>query len=141
MDAAVFTPVLGSEIKEKLDFINDAIENDMKYSSIFTFVVEPLDPNYPSFPVNVLIKSNGFADESIDIRRKEIIEKLHNLNMNFVFVSSDGDHFFDEDHYETFEEYKELIEQGASIDEIEEHVVEKHIKKKKPGRCLIHFTL
>lgn len=129
VDAAVFSPVLGSIIKEKLGFVGDQVENHVKYTSIFTFIVEPLDPNYSSFPVNVMVKNNGFADESIAERRKQIIEKLQNINMNFIFVSSDGDHFFDSDHEEAYNEYKTLVEEGSSIDDIETNVLEKHIKK------------
>lgn len=138
VDTAVFSPVLGSIIKEKLGFVGDQVENHVKYTSIFTFIVEPLDPNYSSFPVNVMVKNNGFADESIAERRKQIIEKLQNINMNFIFVSSDGDHFFDSDHEEAYNEYKTLVEEGSSIDDIETNVLEKHIKKNH-GLCQIHY--
>lgn len=118
VDAAVFSPVIGSIIKKKYEFLKDKLDDNKIYSSIFTFIIEPLNTNLHSFPVHVIIKEDGFADEQIGFIRNEIIKKLTIKNMNFGFMSSDGDKYFDHDHEAAFKKYEALLESGAKFDEL-----------------------
>ena len=116
VDAAVFNPISGRELKKKHTFLNGIVDDDTMYSSIFVFEILPLNPNLHSFPVNVMIKETGFADDTISLRRNEIIQKLQTKNMNFIFSSSDGDKHFDAEHEDAFHEYEPLLENGVPFD-------------------------
>lgn len=125
VDAAVFNSVQGSEIVKEFPFLKGVVNEDMNYSSIFTIYIEPIDPRIPPFPVHVMIKNDGFADETIDACRNEIIKRLTSFNIHCIFTSTDGDHFFDHIHDKVFEEYKNLLESGEPFGEIV-NVVKKH---------------
>lgn len=118
VDAAVFTPINDSKIIKRFSFLKNSNNEKCSYSSIFTFYMDPLDIGMNSFPIHVMIMKNGFADEIILNKRKELIEKLRLYNLNCIFKTTDGDHCFDDDHVSAFEEYRKLLESGASFDEI-----------------------
>lgn len=124
IDAAVFKPILGSEVKKIFPFIKDIEEGEL-YSSIFTYYIEPISPYIRPFSVHLEIKKNGFADEKIELCKKDIIEKLKENNINCIFVSSDGDKFYDDMHEKAYHEYKHLIEEGKPFAEIAD-VVKSH---------------
>lgn len=48
-----------------------------------------------SFPIHVMIMKDGFADETILNKRKELVDKLRLYKLNCIFKSTDGDHCFD----------------------------------------------
>ena len=118
VDAAVFTPISGCKIIKKFNFLKNIIDEKCEYSSIFTFYLEPLDIGMHSFPIHVVIMKDGFADETILNRRKVLIENFRAYNINCIFKSTDGDHCFDADHEKAFCEYKDLLESGATFEEI-----------------------
>ena len=88
-------------------------------------MIEPLKPRLHSFPVHVVLKEDGFADNEITDRRKDIIKRLKEKNMIFQFTSSDGDKHFNEDHEKVFKEYERMMEEGASFKDLVS-VVGKH---------------
>lgn len=77
VDAASFSPISGEDIIIKWGFLEDKIDRNEKYSSIFVFYVEPVSTNCHSFPVHVIVKNDGFADDFILQTRAELIERLN----------------------------------------------------------------
>lgn len=49
----------------------------MNYLSIFKYYVESIDPNLGQFPVQVIIKLDGFADDKIGNCQEELIDMLY----------------------------------------------------------------
>lgn len=53
----------------------------MNYLSIFTYYLESIDPNLGQFPVHVIIKLDGFADDKIGNCQDELIDLLYKYNI------------------------------------------------------------
>ena len=124
VDAATFESLRGNEIIKHFDFLKGVISENKFYNSIFTFYVEPIEPHLKSFPVHVYIKEDGFADDTIGFIQSYLVSKLKDFNINCLFTSSDGDHFYDNFHNAVFDEYKTVLENGGTFQSIIEKVKE-----------------
>ena len=129
VDAAVFLPISGEKLLEKFKYLRNKIDPKKIYSSIFCYVVEPLDANLKSFPIHIHLMEDGFANDTIKHIRDSLIQKLKIHNIICRFTSTDGDRFFNGEHEDAFLLYKEILESGGSIDEILE-IVKKTISEK-----------
>lgn len=84
--------------------------------------------DYQSFPIHVVIKNDGFANNFIYETRNDLIERLNQFHIQCFFTSTDGDKFFNDEHESAFNEYKQLLESGSSFEDYIS-ILKKHISR------------
>lgn len=94
MDAAIFIPTSGEKLLEKFKYLSNKIGPNKIYSSIFCYVIEPLDANHKSFPIHIHLMEDGFANDMIKHILNSLIQKLKDFNIICPFTSTNGDRFF-----------------------------------------------
>ena len=86
-----------------------------------------------------MIKEDGFANEFIIKKRNEIVEKLKQFNIICRFTSSDGDKYYNIEHEIAFSKYQDKLENGASMDEIEQIVIDCISEGQWPISDILHL--
>lgn len=110
--------LISEDCDKKWPFLSNKIDRNIQYSSIFVFYLELILADYQSFPIHVVIKNDGFANNFIYETRNDLIERLNQFHIQCFFTSTDGDKFFNDEHESAFNEYKQLLESGSSFEDI-----------------------
>ena len=97
IDAAKYKDATGAEIKKEFPSLQN-VQDDVIYTNIFVFYLQPI--NYPvkPFPVHVLLAQNGSANDNVLSITQEIIQILGVNNIITDFIATDGDHKYDKIH-------------------------------------------
>lgn len=98
--------LISEDCDKKWPFLSNKIDRNIQYSSIFVFYLELILADYQSFPIHVVIKNDGFANNFIYETRNDLIERLKQFHIQCFLISTDGDKFFNDEHESAFNEYK-----------------------------------
>ena len=90
------------------------------YNNAFTFNLQPFEKEYDCFPVHVLPKSDGSADEGIRKMLTKIVNILKVNYINVIFIASDGDTGYNIYHKISFDKWinsynNQSIEEAVNV--------------------------
>lgn len=122
IDAAAFQKIQGSVLLERFPLLQtiDSLKIDKEkiYSNVFVFLLQPFSIYQHTIPIQIMINENGNANINVILLVKEIIKYLNMFNIIIDFVCTDGDRFYDLEHYLFFYDYINRVYNFQTFDYI-----------------------
>lgn len=104
----------------------DNSEKNKVIKYLFNVMMLPINPNYPKLTLRIITSSTGMMNQNVFNEITSIIEELSTYNVNTLFVSSDGDRFFDTHHRHLFDLYYPFINEYGSFAELASTISNNH---------------
>lgn len=122
IDAAAFQKIQGSVLLERFPLLQtiDSLKIDKEkiYSNVFVFLLQPFSIYQQTIPIQIMINENGNANINVILLVKDIIKYLNMFNIIIDFVCTDGDRFYDLEHYLFFYDYINRVYNFQTFDYI-----------------------
>lgn len=121
IDAAAFKETKGQTISQNF-FVLDYIDNQKIYNNIFIFFVQPINIDLKPFPMHITLKENDATSSQIMTIIEKILKILKDKKIYVDFISTDGDHKYDQFHSEFFQIIFNLFKSNMTFKQIVEHI-------------------